>query len=469
MIDSYFTGFYDNVFPDKRIDKRVEKISQELVHFGSAIVNVASSSHTSKTGFYRFLMNKRADYTNILAGSFRKCRENIDQEHVLCIQDTTEFNYASTAAKLENDPDIGPTTKKEVAGLFCHPTIVCDTEGKTIYGLASASIYNRGWRQKDKYQRAYKTLPIDQKESFRWLESARLSRKRLPENVALTIIGDRESDIYDEFAEVTSYPKTEVLVRSRTDRNIVGGSGKLYNELENQPVSETYSLQLPSNKSRDKRLAKMEVRFCKVKVKAPLRYTGSQKSISLYAVEAREVTPEVPAGQDRVLWRLLTTHAVEDANKALQCIQWYKNRWLIEELFRVIKSKGFRIESSQLGSGAAIKKLTALVLEAALHTMRLKLALQKKDQDKASLIFNQKQLALLSILLKKVEGKTAKQKNPYIKDTLAWAAWIIARLGKWTGYKSHGPPGYITMKNGYDKFNSQFEVFELLSKDVYKD
>ncbi|MFT5892527.1 MAG: hypothetical protein ACI9Y7_002638, partial [Dokdonia sp.] len=30
------------------------------------------------------------------------------------------------------------------------------------------------------------------------------------------------------------------------------------------------------------------------------------------------------------------------------------------------------------------------------------------------------------------------------------------------GYKSHGPPGYITIKNGYDSFNDQYQLFELL-------
>ncbi len=157
----------------------------------------------------------------------------------------------------------------------------------------------------------------------------------------------------------------------------------------------------------------------------------------------------------------LTTHPIENLEQALECIEWYKNRWLIEELFRVLKTKGFQLESSQLGNGASLKKLLAFTLEAAIQVMRLKLALESNAT--ANLMFNDKQLMCLALLLKKVEGNTAKQKNPYNKNSIAWAAWTIARLGKWTGYKSHGPPGYITMKNGFEIFNIQFEVFSIFN------
>ena len=57
---------------------------------------------------------------------------------------------------------------------------------------------------------------------------------------------------------------------------------------------------------------------------------------------------------------------------------------------------------------------------------------------------------VLEALSAKLEGKTARQKNPHPKASLAFAAWVIARLGGWTGY--YGKPGPRVMRRGLDDF-----------------
>lgn len=64
---------------------------------------------------------------------------------------------------------------------------------------------------------------------------------------------------------------------------------------------------------------------------------------------------------------------------------------------------------------------------------------------------------LLSLICKKLEGKTEKQKNPHTKRSMSWAAWILARLGGWNGYCSESPPGPIVMLRGLQKFELQYE------------
>ncbi|MDM1468732.1 hypothetical protein HX030_17160 [Myroides odoratimimus] len=101
--------------------------------------------------------------------------------------------------------------------------------------------------------------------------------------------------------------------------------------------------------------------------------------------------------------------------------------------------------------------------------MMVKLSYDKSDISvPAKRVFTDPQIEFLQILLKTVEGKTEKQKNPFDKDTLAWTSWIITRLAGWSGYKSQGPPGYITIRDGIQCFNAKYQVFELL-RDVYKE
>jgi hypothetical protein len=134
-----------------------------------------------------------------------------------------------------------------------------------------------------------------------------------------------------------------------------------------------------------------------------------------------------------------------------------------------MKKQGLQLESAQLESGESIKKLLCMSLLAAIRIMCMKIAFDKKEvRSKASLYFDDSQIRCLKILGRAIEGKTEKQKNPFVPNSLAWAAWIIARLGGWGGYISSSKPGYITMKVGLDRFMAKYEMFKLM-KDVYKE
>lgn len=443
----------------------------DLVQKGTSVVNKLVDSHTQKIGIYRMLSNDRFEYTDLLNASHQKCAKAIDVNHVLAIQDTTEFNYQGIKKKLgSDDKEIGPTGINTIAGYFCHPVLVMDPKSNIIYGMSSTILYNRNWDKKKKNERKYAQQPIEEKESYRWIKAAEESKMNIDSNVKVTFIGDRESDIYEEFCVVPN-DRANLLVRSRADRNLAGNAGKLYLTLENQTVKGSFNILLASNKKRAAREAKIEIKFCQVSIAAPTNYKGETKEVKLWAIEARESKETSPNEDEGVLWRLLTTHEIETIEQAIECVSWYKKRWFIEELFRVIKTKGFQIESSQLASGAKLKKLLAMTLEAALQIMALKLAITQ-DVSPAKTMFSEQEVEFLEVLQTKVEGVTQKQKNPHPKKTLAWAAWTIARIAGWTGYNSHGVPGYITIKEGYDRFHFQLEgylLFKNSQKIVYKD
>mgnify|MGYP006174302781 CR=1 FL=1 len=161
-----------------------------------------------------------------------------------------------------------------------------------------------------------------------------------------------------------------------------------------------------------------------------------------------------PPGAEPVHWRLLTTHDVPDARAAWRIVGWYKQRWTIEQLFRVLKSQGLQLEDSQLETAERLLKLAAIATQAAAVILQLVQARDGRTPEPADIVFSAPEIKTLDALVPTLEGKTTLQKNPYPSHSLAWAAWVIAKLGGWDGYPRSTPPGPITFKLGIDRFKA---------------
>jgi hypothetical protein len=144
-------------------------------------------------------------------------------------------------------------------------------------------------------------------------------------------------------------------------------------------------------------------------------------------------------------------------------------QWDIEQLFRTLKSQGLDLEDSFLSDGDALECLAATALMAACSVMQL---VQGRGEAgsalPASRVFSPAEISLIEALTRKFEGKTEKQKNPHPKQSLAWAAWCIARAGGWNGYASERPPGPITFARGFRRFHAIAEGFALAANNRYE-
>lgn len=473
MIINEFKGFYDGIFSDFRLKQRAEKVMYDMLTFGKVVVNKFCKSNTDKIGAYRMFNNDSYTYTDLAKGLYRSCIRNQNVSHLLCIQDTTELNYDHHRERIKpSDNDIGPVTNPKNIGFFCHPMLVVEAEGKMPIGFSSIEIWNRQKGQATKNER--KNLDIKKKESYRWISSVKRTQKILCKTPIITIVGDRESDIYEELFMVPD-DKTHLLIRSSTNRCLFDSDKKLFETLEDSEQRYIYEIEIKGNKKRSGRKASISLKYKKVKIKRPEKTQNKEypEYVELWAIEAKELTESIPKGESPILWRVLTTHQIKNEQDARTCIQWYACRWLIEELFRVIKSKGLEIESAQMETGAALKKIVVMALQIALTSMVLKLSIQKEETVSAELFFSKQQLKFMTVLLSDLEGKTEIQKNHFPNKSLAWVTWNIARLSGWSGYKSHGPPGYITIKTGLEIFYTKFDGYNIalkyFKKDVYKD
>lgn len=446
-------------YNDQRLKKKEDHLWARISEQKCISINRISLNWAEQISFYRFLNNRRVRLAEVIENQIE--REHLTEVtgHVLAINDTTSINLQKHAGRLKKEGlgYIGGGAGRHL-GFHLHPTICLGAEDLQILGLSSVQVWVREEFTPER-KAAYKQIPIEQKASYKWIRAAQETKAHLPGASRITVIGDREADIYEEFVQVPD-ERTHLLIRSCQNRCLAGG-GRLYEKLSGQSLAGEYEIEIQADRrnNRKRRLARLEVRFAEVEIKAPATGTDDgQKTVRLYAIEAYE--SKAPAGAEAVRWRLLTTHEVESYETARRLIGYYQQRWQIEQTFRVLKKQGLDIEASEMEDIESIKKLSVIAISVAVRTVQMSRSLEQPGQ-KLEKVFNEQERICLEQLNRQLEGKTEKQRNPYNKEELGYGAWVVARLGGWKGYGSQRPPGVITMKRGIEKFEIIFLGYSL--------
>jgi hypothetical protein len=396
--------------------------------------------------FWRFVNNARVSVDRLIEGWSAQTRIASRDRHVLAIQDTSEIKFATTA---QHRRGLGKVGKGNAHGVLLHAMLAVDADNGCCLGLAGGRLWTRTGDVKIPHgQRA-----LEDRESARWLSTAAQAEEVLAQARMITVINDREGDIYAHWAR-TPHDQVHLLSRVMHDHALVSGK-TLRQEVMRTPYCAKAVLALPKRLDRPAREAHLRLRFGTAMLKRPGK-TGAgdlPASVELRFVEVVELHP--PKGAEPVHWLLLTTHALASVADAWQIVAWYKQRWIIEQFFRSMKTQGLRIEDSQLETADALMKLVAIAAKAAAIVIALVQARNGNEELAAGIAFSAEEIDVLDAINKSLYGATKLQSNPHRQRTLAWAAWIIARLGGWTGYASHRPPGPITFHHGL----AQFQVF----------
>jgi hypothetical protein len=425
------------------LQRAVERVTVNL--------RAAADDRADWVGFSRWLNNANVTVSEIAEHRGEMLSSLVAGLHVLAIQDTTELNYAAHAGRVRG---LGATGNGVDPGLFVHPMLAVDADSRALLGLAGMQLWTRtGPASPD-----YRKQPIEDKESYRWVQGALTAKTVLAAAAMVTVIGDRESDIYEEFDRIPD-GHTHLLTRACRDRALVGG-GQLFAIADTWSIQHAFELKLRAQPGRPARTARVALRFGEVTIKRPGRCSdpAASRQLTLRLVEVKELDPPADGA---IHWRLLTTHVVTSVAQALQIVDWYRERWHIEQLFRTSKSQGLDVESSQVESAEALFKLAAIAMIAATNILQLVLARDGTVERPATDVVAPEQLPMLEVLQSSLEGKTTKQKNPHRKHSIAWLAWIIARLGGWTGYASERPPGPITFRRGWHRFEQMAHGWRL--------
>jgi hypothetical protein len=395
--------------------------------------------------FWRFVNNERVTVAKLIEGWSSQTRIAVRDRHVLAIQDTSEIKFTTTP---EDRRGLGKVGKGNAYGVLLHAMMAVDAQTGHCLGLVGGQL----WTRTDEVKAPHGERALCDRESVRWLTTAAQAREVLAQARMVTVINDREGDLYAHWAR-TPAGNVHLLSRVMRDHALRAG-GTLRQAVKRIPWCAKAVLDLPKRIDRPARKAHLCMRFGSVDLKRPGK-TGAEDlpdSVSVRFVEVIELHP--PKGADAVHWLLLTTHAIDSVAEAWQIVAAYKQRWIIEQFFRAMKTQGLRIEDSQIETAEGLLKLVAIAAKAAAIIIQLVQARNSSEECPADIVFSPEEIEALEAINKRMYGGTKLQSNPHRQRTLAWAAWIIARLGGWTGYASHRPPGPITLHNGLTQFQA---------------
>jgi hypothetical protein len=411
--------------------------------------------------FTRFLRNASVTAKAMAAHAAASTAARVAGRDVVVLQDTSELVLGGRRARANG---YGPVGKGgALGGLLLHAVLAVETGSGALLGLVDAQVRNR----KGKKVKPRRSRTTANKESQRWVDGTARAAEVCAAANSVTGVSDRESDIYEHFA--TRASNMDLVVRACQNRHIkTDGEDQegalLFSFIDSLPEQGRFTQQIPAAPGRKARVATFVVRFSPVVLCRPQNGAARDlpETVALMLVDVRE-TPNPKVGTP-IHWRLLTTHRVESLGEARRIINLYRLRWLIEEFFRTLKTAGFNIEDADIGEPRAMTNFVAAATIAAVTVMQLVQARDGTTGQSLADAFDPADQPILEAVSAELAGKTAPQQNPHPKGSLAFAAWVIGRLGGWTGY--YGKPGPRVMRRGLDDFQRIKYGTTLTLKDV---
>ena len=354
-------------FCDPRLGRRFRSLVWRLATSLGQTIPLACQDWANTKAAYRFLSNGRVNETAILAGHFQATRQRFaaTEGPVLILHDTTEFSYTRESKEAigilykvcgRKDKN-GRPRLHTVCGILMHSSLAVTTEGLPL-GLAAIKFWTRS---KFKGTNALKRkvnptrVPIEAKESVRWLENLKQSTSLLDEPSRCIHIGDRESDIYELFCAAQE-SGTKFLVRTCVDRLAGDGRQTIATLMRRIKVKAVHQVEVRDAKGTVSQ-ATVNVKYHRLRIYPPIGKQKEYPPLMLTVIYAQEAS--TPRGREKIDWKLITNLPVRSRKDAVEKLAWYAMRWRIETFHKILKS-GCRAEASRLRTAQRIVNLIAV-------------------------------------------------------------------------------------------------------------
>jgi Transposase DNA-binding/Transposase Tn5 dimerisation domain len=434
---------------DERLTKRLRKLLGQIGGAMGQSIPFACQDWANAKGAYRFLSNDRVNEADILAGHFQSTRDRIGAAEglIFMLHDTTEFTFqreASDAIGITKSVNsgrdkAGRVRSHTVCGILMHSSLALTTDGVPL-GLAAVKVWTR---QKFKGTAALKKkvnptrVPIEKKESIRWLDNLAQSTEHLGDAGRCVHIGDRESDIYELFC-LAHELGTHFLLRTCVNRRAGDGDHTVAEEMAEVAIKKRHLIDVRDNNGAPDQ-ALLEIRYRKIRILPPIGKWKRYPPLELTVIHAEEAT--APRNRKKISWKLITDLPVNSGRAAVEKLEWYAMRWKIEVFHKILKS-GCRAEDSRLRTAQRLANLIAVFCIVSWRVFWMTMLNRASPDAPADLALTPTELHVLDHLLK---GPLTKRKT--LSDYLT----KIAKLGGYLARGSDPPPGNLVMWRGLSR------------------
>ncbi|MEO8838810.1 MAG: IS4 family transposase, partial [Herbaspirillum sp.] len=401
---------------------------------------------------YRFFSNPKVNEADILSGHLGSTRDRVARTSgpVLVLHDTTEFSY-----KRDDIDAIGIThevssrrtldgrvPRRVVCGVLMHSSLAVTTEGLPL-GIAAIKFWTRKkFKGAQALQRKVNPtrVPIEQKESLRWLQNLQQSTALLNVPERCVHIGDRESDIYELFCAARD-AGTHFLFRTCVDRVAGDGTHTIAHEMKEIHCKGLHHLKVQDKKG-NSRHAVLELRYRRLRVLPPVGKRQRYPALTLTVIHAHERNPA--SGCDSIDWKLITDLPVRSRADAIEKLQWYALRWKIEVFHKILKS-GCRAEDSKLRTAQRLVNLIAMFCLLSWRIFWLTMINRSAPEASPRLAFTELELKLLDHFMAGCDKRFHRRRK--LGDYLV----CLARLGGYLARTSDPPPGNMVIWRGLSR------------------
>ena len=421
---------------DERLNKRSKRLLEALAANPEASINAACDGWGDTVAAYRFFDNPAVTPEEILRPHREATIRRLGPYPVvLHIRDTTELDFTRHPPK-----DARCRNRAERFGLYAH-THLAVTPDKLILGVVGVDYFDRAPETLGQAG-GRGTLPIERKESFRWLEGYRRACRLAADSPGTRIVSvaDREADIYDIFVEAQEHsdPRADFLIRSRVDRCTperdpsAGPAAyrKVRDEAGASPLLTTRTIDLGETPKRRARIARLEVRALAVRVKPP-HERSHLPSVTMNVVLVEEVGG--PGDGTDASWLLLTSPPIGTVEEVLKVVDYRVARWAVEIYFRTLKT-GCRVEEIQLETRARRKDCLAVYAIVAWRVLYLTYLSRTCPTLPCTVVFEESEWKSVWLVV-------AKKPLPRTPPNLAEMPRLLTRLGGYNNRVGEAPPG----------------------------